>query len=202
MHAQASAVGLDMIHKNYHLLLQASVQAMLWLYGAVFFLYVVYRVVSMYAAKGAVAYNRRQVAVFGLLVPCIWCPIFLGLWDRHSQQLRHRWGQVGVTEVPLPSPFFSTRKAKQSPCTQLFQRAGFLLLIFAAFLLVGLLSFVQLEYEVLTQITPLCVSRAEHWLSGIVLSTSLNTSWMLANVVAEFFFFQQGVGRVDRPRCV
>lgn len=129
---------------------------------AALFLHIVYLIVSMFAAQGAVAFNRRAVAMLGLLVPCVWCPVFLGRWDRHSQQLRQSWGVVGVTEVPLPSPFFTRRKEKHS-CAQRFEKAGFVLVVVAAFCIAGFMNFVALEYEVITQITPLCVSFAEQW---------------------------------------
>lgn len=48
----------------------------------------------------------RTTGLAGLLIPCVWGPSFLGSWDRRSHTHAERWGAVGVTEIPLPSPFY------------------------------------------------------------------------------------------------
>ena len=38
-------------------------------------------------------------------------PAYLGNWDRLSHRLSEKWGAVGVTEIPIASPFYHKEKA-------------------------------------------------------------------------------------------
>ena len=64
---------------------------------------------------------------------------------------------VGVTELPILSPFYRESKAR-SVWARLAKKAGVGICGFAGVVAVFWLSFVQLELEGLTQIIPVCVS--------------------------------------------
>ena len=139
-------------------------------------------------------YSRRASGVFGLLVPCVWCPIFLGIWDRHSQQLRREWGVVGATEMPILSPFY--RKLRDGKCTRRLKQVGFHCAIALSVGVLFVITFLQLEYELITLITPICVSPMQR--VSAVGYGNLSVPLLCS---AELVFFQQSLGAIHCIRC-
>ena len=179
--------------------MQAITEALLWLqlFMAVYFLFIWPLVETTYGATFwdfSADYYRRATGVYGLLVPCVWCPIFLGIWDRHSQHLRREWGVVGATELPILSPFY--RKVRDSKWTHRLKQVGFHCVVALSVGLLFVITFLQLEYELITLITPICVSPMQR-MSPIGYG---NLSAMLL-CYAEFVFFQQSLGTIYCIRC-
>lgn len=139
-------------------------------------------------------YSRRASGVFGLLVPCVWCPIFLGIWDRYSQRLRREWGVVGATEMPILSPFY--RKLRDGKCTRRLKQVGFHCAIALSVGVLFVITFLQLEYELITMITPICVSPMQR-----VSAVGYGNLSALLLCSAELVFFQQSLGAIHCIRC-
>lgn len=101
----------------------------------------------------------RILGIAGLLIPCVWCPIFLGTWDRLSGQLSRQWNQIGVTELPIPNPFY--RKGRESKarkrCKTLYLLLVFVVIVGAIGVMI-VVNFFLMEFELLLQTTPLCNS--------------------------------------------
>lgn len=147
--------------------------------------------------------TRLYDGLYGLLVPCIWCPIFLGLWDRHSQQLRREWGVVGVTELPILSPFYRKSNEARSLWARLAKKVGVGICGFAGVVAVFWLTFVQLELEVLTQIIPVCVSGFHAWHSAIIVCAIF--AMFLTHMILQRFASEKiqaiWTSRIDDNSC-
>lgn len=98
----------------------------------------------------------QVIGFVGLLVPCVWSPMFLGLWERTSHHLSEAWGAVGVKELDMKNPFYKEEleTTTYAVLMALWSTVSVSIAIFLMFLCNILIMYI----EVTVQTAPLCGS--------------------------------------------
>jgi hypothetical protein len=92
------------------------------------------------------------LGIVGLLIPAVWCPWFLGTWDRLATRLSNSWSSSGVKEVPIPNPFYEPGADNTVKVI-----IGGVVVVFAI-LVQSIVSILLMVWETMLANTPMCGS--------------------------------------------
>ena len=93
--------------------------------------------------------------LLGLLIPCVWGPLFLGAWAHVSSGLVAQWQNLGLVQQDVPSPNYNPKRTcLATMLIVLIGVSGTALAVSSVFVL----SILVMEMEVMIASTPLCGS--------------------------------------------
>lgn len=94
-----------------------------------------------------------------LLMPVVWAPWFLGIWERKSERLSAAWGTYGVKEVPMQNPWHVDHTADIRPCLsqlkEIVKSVGGYLAIAGLICVIGVVSLFVIQCYIFLMNTPI-----------------------------------------------